>query len=128
MTSFIKLPIGAGGEVRKITKEDLQFERRCLSSTAELDADNLVAGTRRKTHVVLGRLDDLQQIQLTNGLERRFPNQQTKRRSTRLMKWSYFSRQLWGLAKMHQFSFHTSFCVSILSNYAASGWRLLSVV
>ena len=74
MTSFIKLLIGAGGEVREITKEDLQFARRCLSLTAELDADNLVAGTRRKTHVVLGRLDDLQQIQLTDGLERRFPN------------------------------------------------------
>jgi hypothetical protein len=128
MTSFIKLLIGAGGEVREITKEDLQFARRCLSLTAELDADNLLADTRQKIHVVLGRLDDLQQIQLTDGLERRFPNQQTKRRSTRLMKWSYFSRQLWGFAKMHQVSFHAAFCVSILSNYAASGWRLLSVV
>jgi hypothetical protein len=46
----------------------------------------------------------------------------------RRVKWSCFSGQVRGLAKMHQVGFHAAFSASVWPKYAASGVRLSRAV
>jgi hypothetical protein len=45
-----------------------------------------------------------------------------------VVKWSCFSGQVRGLAKMHQVGFHAAFSASVWPKYAASGVRLSRAV